>query len=75
MFEDYQDFYAEDFEATEAAAREEAALYERNNGFDFENECADAEEELLYQLEQEKQNAMCQQYDDDMMHYEDNVDF
>ena len=35
----YAEWSQEEQAAADAAAREEAALYERNNGFDFENEC------------------------------------
>lgn len=41
----YADWTQEDQDAADAAAREEAALYERNNGFDWENETAGWEDE------------------------------
>lgn len=41
----FHDFYEDDQRAADAAARAEAANYERNNRFDWENETAGWEDE------------------------------
>lgn len=43
----FHDFYEDDQRAADAAARAEAVNYERNNRFDWDNETAGWEDEMV----------------------------
>lgn len=71
----YNDYEREELEAEYFAEDPGAVAARRHNEWEAHWARLEAEEEERLNEENEKYNAMCQQYEDDLLHYEDNVDF